>query len=154
MTDTLFNPVAGLTLQRPPGVGRVFSVSQDHGDNNNNGLDPATAFHDVTEALTHCENWRNDYIYVLDSTDGERAYPVVVGVHAVHIIGISVPGPAQGMDITSFQGGMISNNHAMQTGDGTGSNPYRDTTTGGIGTCENGWGMNYSGQAVIAPATA
>jgi len=52
-------------------------------------------------------------------------------------------------------GGPIINNHAVQTGDGTGSNPYRDTSTPGvIGTTMHGWGMNYSGQAVITPAAA
>lgn len=49
---------------------------------------------------------------------------------------------------------LISGNRASQTGDNTGSNPYRDLSTGAIATCLNGWGMNYSGQAVIAPATA
>ena len=54
-----------------------------------------------------------------------------------------------------MEGGPITNNHAMQTGDGTGLNPYRDTSTPGvIGTISHGWGMNYSGQAVIAPAAA
>lgn len=52
------------------------------------------------------------------------------------------------------EGGIITNNHAAQTGDNTGLNPYRDTSTPGvIATLSHGWGMNYSGQAVIAPAT-
>jgi len=51
------------------------------------------------------------------------------------------------------EGCMVINNYAAQTGDGTGLNPYRDLTTGVIGTCWNQWGMNYSGQAVIAPVT-
>lgn len=50
--------------------------------------------------------------------------------------------------------GLIANNHAVQTGDGTGANPYRDLSAGAIGVKANGWGMNYSGQAVIAPAAA
>lgn len=65
--------------------------------------------------------------------------------------------PGVGWGITLALGswsGLIANNHAMQTGDNTGTNPYRDLTTGVIGTCTNGWGMNYSGQAVIVPATA
>jgi len=52
------------------------------------------------------------------------------------------------------EGCMVNNNHAMQTGDGTGANPYRDLSNVGlIAQLENGWGMNYSGQAVIAPVT-
>lgn len=51
-------------------------------------------------------------------------------------------------------GGPITNNWAAQTGDNTGNNPYRDTSTGAIATTLCGWGMNYSGQAVVAPATA
>lgn len=48
-------------------------------------------------------------------------------------------------------GCMVNNNHAKQTGDGTGNNPYRDLSTGVLATCKNGWGMNYSGPAVISP---
>ena len=51
-------------------------------------------------------------------------------------------------------GCMVNNNHAMQTGDGTGNNPYRDLSNPGlIAQLKNGWGMNYSGQVVIVPAT-
>lgn len=49
-------------------------------------------------------------------------------------------------------GGPIANNHATQTGDNTGNNPYLDESTGIIHTSLHGWGMNYSGQAVVAPA--
>lgn len=55
---------------------------------------------------------------------------------------------------TSGFGAIIANNHAMQTGDNTGKNPYRDLSVGVIGAKLNGWGMNYSGQAVIPPAAA
>jgi len=51
-------------------------------------------------------------------------------------------------------GCMVNNNFAMQTCDGTGNCPYRDLSTGVLATCKNGWGMNYSGQAVIAPVVA
>lgn len=63
--------------------------------------------------------------------------------------------PGVGWAITlaaGANGGMIANNHAMQTGDGTGNNPYRDQSAGAIGALLNGWGMNYSGQAVTVPA--
>lgn len=53
----------------------------------------------------------------------------------------------------TLEGGPITNNHAMQTGDGTGLNPYRDTSSpGDITAVSHGWGMNYSGQAVVTPA--
>lgn len=54
--------------------------------------------------------------------------------------------------VAGGNGGMIANNHAMQTGDGTGNNPYRDQSAAAIGALLNGWGMNYSGQAVRTPA--
>lgn len=105
MTETLLNPVASAVLQRPAGAGRVFFVSQSAGDNDNNGLSPDTPFETLTYALTQCEDWRNDYIYILNSTDGEPLYPVVVAVHAVHIIGVGVTGGAPGMDTTRMSGG-------------------------------------------------
>ena len=64
--------------------------------------------------------------------------------------------PGIGWAITlavNSNGGMIANNHAMQTGDGTGNNPYRDQSGNPASAMLNGWGMNYSGQAVIVPAT-
>ena len=70
------------------------------------------------------------------------------------IIDAGIVGWAITLGGAPFGGGPITNNHAMQTGDGTGNNPYRDTTIGAIGAKGNGWGMNYSGQAVITPAAA
>lgn len=59
-----------------------------------------------------------------------------------------------GWAITTYgSGAIITNNHAMQTGDGTGKNPYRDVSPGAIGAKLNGWGMNYDGQAVTVPQT-
>lgn len=55
-----------------------------------------------------------------------------------------------------MEGGPITNNHAMQTGDGTGLNPYRDTSSpGDITAVSHGWGANYDGPALsLGPAVA
>lgn len=284
-------------LTRPSAMGRVFYVNGTSGDNGNNGLDPGTPFETITYALDQCIDDRNDYIFVLDCYDQEPAFPVVIDVSMVHIIGLSqgtvgsnrwsvligggaangvfqiggkdwieiagfafgndggpcilasgggcmgswihhcvfgetlaaqdgilgdapdrpnfttiencifsglltrdgirAPAPTKciirnnifreyagvGINITgngepificnnyfyvpiadaaaagwaittSGHGCIFDGNRASQTGDGTGTNPYKDTSTPGvIGTTLNSWGMNYSGQAVIAPAT-
>jgi hypothetical protein len=299
------------TMDRPPGIGRVFYVHNWTGSDNNNGIDPGTPFATIAHALTECVDDRNDYIIVLQHWQED---PIAIDKTLVHIIGISnnpalpficlnnaanndaiftitaecnhveiagfmlgggaghaaienlggtpqqayihncvfghrfsgntpqdgiligvnatgihiedciffgldaahkvdglitrdgihiatgadpmngvirnnrfmgIPGVGINLSCTLENGGwiiednrffipivdalaagwaitlqspvagcMVNNNHAMQTGDGTGNNPYRDLSNPGlIAQLKNGWGMNYSGQAVIAPAT-
>ena len=45
---------------------------------------------------------------------------------------------------------LISGNYASQTGDNTGTNPFRDLSTGVLATCLNGWVGNYVGQLISA----
>jgi len=49
-------------------------------------------------------------------------------------------------------GCFVARNVASQTGDATGNNPYRDLSTGVIGTCLNGWVMNCTGVVAIVPS--
>jgi len=51
--------------------------------------------------------------------------------------------------IASATGGLIDGNHAMEDGANPGENPYLDTSGPA-----NGWGLNYSGDAVAYPATS
>jgi len=46
------------------------------------------------------------------------------------------------------KGCFVCGNVASQTGDVTGNNPYRDLSTGVIGTCLNGWTNNHAGEAL------
>lgn len=284
----------------PPliGVGRIFYVDHFTGDNANSGTEPGTPFETITYALTQCVADRNDYIILLNVWDAEPAFPVVIDVPRVHIIGQALPTPwgwqtingggnnvfqlaeayceiayisftslaAIAIDVTgagpygwihhcnfasssglglsdgivaaggglahgliedcefsntavggapitgnaitggltnvtirrnifkavagicinidtvtevgglydngflgpialalaagwaitlggatAWGGGPIYNNHATQAGDGTGNNPFRDLSTALLATNTRGWGMNYMGQAVIAP---
>lgn len=81
--STFQNP----TMDRPPALGRVYYVASV-GVNTNNGLDPGTPFQTITYALTQCVNGHNDYIVVMDNTSAnEPAWPIVVDVGIVHIIG-------------------------------------------------------------------
>jgi hypothetical protein len=61
------------------------------GNNANNGRTPATAFLTITYALTQCVAGRNDYIYCFNVYNQEPAYPIVVNVANVHIIGVANP---------------------------------------------------------------
>ena len=90
-----FPPVAGLDLQRPPTIGWVFYVDHINGANTNNGIDPGEAFATITFALTQCQNDRDDYIIVLEhgASGVEPAYPVVINIDRVHVIGRGREGP-------------------------------------------------------------
>ncbi len=92
-----FPPVAGLDLKRPPLIGRVFYVDHINGDNANNGIDPGEAFQTITYALTQCVAGREDYIIVLEhgAAGVEPAYPVVINIDRVHLIGRGRNGPDQ-----------------------------------------------------------
>jgi hypothetical protein len=80
-------PVMGQVINRPNAAGRVFFV-RSTGDNGNNGVDPGTPFQTITYALTQCTNYNDDYIIVMDATGAnEPAWPIVVDVPIVHIIG-------------------------------------------------------------------
>jgi len=57
----------------------------------NDGLTPANAFLTITYALTQCVAGRNDYIYCFNVYNQEPAYPIVVNVSHVHIIGAGNP---------------------------------------------------------------
>jgi hypothetical protein len=61
---------------------------------------------------------------------------------------------AAGWAITIMNGGaIISGNRASQAGDASGTNPYRDLSTGFAATCLNGWSDNFAGPAlVVVPA--
>jgi len=59
---------------------------------------------------------------------------------------ITVNGP------NNLIGCIFQNNHATQTGDGTGNIPYRDLSTGVAATTLNGWVMNYSGIVALIPS--
>lgn len=57
----------------------------------NNGRTPLTAFLTITHALTQCVAGNDDYIYCFNVHNQEPAFPVVVNVDNVHIIGIADP---------------------------------------------------------------
>ena len=299
VTKAIWQKLLGGVSSYPVAFGRVYYVDHFTGDNVNLGTDPALPFETITYALTQCVAERNDYIFLLNVWANEPAFPVVIGLSRVHIIGIDLPTPwgwqtinggganifslaagyceiagisftslaadainvtaagvygwihncnfasssglglangivaaggglahgliedcefsnAVGAPITvngitggltnvtmrrnifkacggicinvntntevgaihdnyflapiadaegvgwaitlggptAWEGGPIINNHAAQAGDGTGTNPYRDLSTGALATMTHGWGMNYMGQAVIAPAFA
>ncbi|KKN16298.1 hypothetical protein LCGC14_0977240 [marine sediment metagenome] len=90
-----FPPVAGLDLKRPPLIGRVFYVDHINGANTNSGIDPDEAFATITYALTQCVADREDYIIVLEhgAAGAEPAYPVVINIDRVHVIGRGREGP-------------------------------------------------------------
>lgn len=102
-------------VSRPQGIGKVFYVHHFAGDNNNNGVDPGTPFATITYALTQCVADRNDYIIVLDAWDSEPAYPILVDVNRVHIIGVSLPGTGLFVKMNSGAG---NNQAVFQIGDG------------------------------------
>lgn len=86
----LQSPVAGLDLQRPPAIGRVFYVAVGGTDAVGRGVDPGSPFASITYALAQCENDRNDYIIVLDDVSAnEAAWPISVNKSRVHILGLS-----------------------------------------------------------------
>ena len=108
-----FPPVAGLDLKRPPLIGRVFYVDHINGANTNSGIDPDEAFATITYALTQCVADREDYIIVLEhgAAGAEPAYPVVININRVHLIGRGRNGPDQvirihgdGNDVFSITG--------------------------------------------------
>jgi len=69
------------------GMGKVFYVAAA-GNDNYEGIDPSWPFASITYALTQCEDWRNDVIIVMNNTSAnEAAFPIVVDVNLVHIIG-------------------------------------------------------------------
>jgi hypothetical protein len=82
-----WSPSMGQPVIRSPAAGRVFFV-RSTGDNDNNGVDPGTPLQTITYALTQCAAGRGDYIIVMDNTSAnEPAWPIVVDVTIVHIIG-------------------------------------------------------------------
>jgi len=90
MIITEFGPQETLAVRRPPGIGRVFYVNGQEGDDANNGIDPGTPFETITEALTHCTvAFENDYIVVLRGGGAEASFPIVIDTARVHIIGVS-----------------------------------------------------------------
>lgn len=103
------------TEDRPPAIGRVFYVDQFNGLNTNNGTNPGTPFQTITYALTQCVGNRNDYIIVLDAWDAEPAYPILVDVDRVHIIGVSLPGTGL---LVKMNSGVANNQAVFQIGDG------------------------------------
>lgn len=79
-----------------PGVGNTWFVDGVNGANTNDGMGPATAFLDITYALTQCVAANNDYIFVIEyPADGSppagETYPIAVNKHRVHIIGGAFP---------------------------------------------------------------
>lgn len=90
MVSTLFTPTLGALTSRPIATGKVFFVASG-GNDDNNGIDPDTPFATITHALTQCAANRGDYIYVLSSPT--EAYPILIGVAGVHIIGVTLHGP-------------------------------------------------------------
>lgn len=109
-----------------------------------------------------CATIRRNYFTAPAASGGECIHSPNVEIGAIvdnyfysPISDAGVVGWAIFLEAAGMEGGPITNNHAMQTGDGTGLNPYRDTSSpGDITAVSHGWGMNYSGQAVIAPAIA
>lgn len=82
-------PVAGLDLQRPPGIGRVFYVRSTGVDEVGRGVDPGMPFQTITYALTQCVNWQNDYIVIMNNTSAnEASWPIEIDINLVHIIGL------------------------------------------------------------------
>ena len=89
-----FSP-SSITVARPPGLGQVFYVDGNTGNDDNNGIDPGTPFKTIAYALTLCnrganvKGW-NDYIIVFNHW--QETVPIVVNKKRVHIIGIGYPG--------------------------------------------------------------
>lgn len=130
---------------------------EDNVFNSPNG--PGIAGHGIVGGPV-CATIRRNYFTCCHGGADECIHSVNVEIGAIvdnyfycPISDAGVVGWAIFLEAAGMEGGPITNNHAMQTGDGTGLNPYRDTSSPGIiGAVSHGWGMNYSGQAVIAPA--
>lgn len=102
--NSLYQKIGGTKM----GAGRVFYVDGITGNNGNIGTTPQLPFRTITYALTQCQNDRDDYIIVLDCWNTEPAYPVVINVTRVHIIGLA-------------QGTMMPQLYPTMTGGGVGA---------------------------------
>lgn len=71
-------------------AGKVYYVDGINGLNANQGT-RNSPWQTITHALLQCDHNHDDYILVLDCWDDEPAYPVVVNVDRVHIIGVANP---------------------------------------------------------------
>lgn len=94
-------------------VGNVYFVNGGAdgvttGSNANDGLTPANAFLTITYALTQCVAGRNDYIYCFNVYQQEPAYPIVVNVSHVHIIGVSNPDGHQALMVPTGNTAMLN----------------------------------------------
>ena len=61
------------------------------GDNANSGRTPALAFLTMEYAIAQCTPENDDYIYCFNVHNQETAWPIVVNVARVHIIGVAGP---------------------------------------------------------------
>lgn len=87
-------PLSMPLASRPQALGKVFFVECWSGDNDNNGIDPATPFNTITYALTQTVAKRNDYIICLETWQQEPAWPIefTAANDWVHILGLTNPG--------------------------------------------------------------
>lgn len=98
-----FRPQAGLDLQRPFNLGRVFYV--DNGltgySDNHEGTDPDFPLETLQAGIDKCTDNQGDYVMVLDCYNADT-YPIEVNSATSHIIGMSLP---TNLNWTSLDGG-------------------------------------------------
>ena len=84
--DLLAKQCPAMWLGIPIGIGDVYWVDSNNGNDANVGTQPNLAFATITHALVHCQNNHNDYIMVIAAA----AEAVIIDINKtrVHIIGV------------------------------------------------------------------